>query len=154
MSIFGINLLPFKSQLTLRIKEQKQEIFDPIRKRWYLAQPEEIVRQLFILYLKNEKNIPLGKIAVEKGFKVAGLAKRFDLVVLDAYANPLLLIELKSAKIPLNQNVLDQANFYNKTLNCKYSLVSNGLQAVFAEIDYTKNEYFFHNDVLNYEDLR
>ena len=69
---------------------------------------EEWVRQNIISFLHKDLKVPISHIAVEKGFKVKGLSKRFDIVVFDKKGNIIILIECKSPKIKLNQKSIDQ----------------------------------------------
>jgi hypothetical protein len=63
-----------------RIDEQKKLIFDRVRKKNYPLTPEEWVRQNCLELLLNHYEINISKIAVERGLKVSGIAKRFDVV--------------------------------------------------------------------------
>jgi hypothetical protein len=60
-----------------KMKEEnnKEFIFDVIRKKWILLTPEEWVRQNFIQYLIVEKEYPASLIAVEKEIKLGELKK-------------------------------------------------------------------------------
>ena len=59
-------------QYQFKIKEEGgiKYIFDPIRKKYLVLQPEEWVRQNFIQFLIKEKGFPSSLIAVEKGLKL------------------------------------------------------------------------------------
>ena len=75
-----INLMQFKSLLKTRREEDKRYIYDPIRKKWLVLQPEELVRQLVIHYLLEEKQYNLNRLSLERGFKYNKRNKRFDLL--------------------------------------------------------------------------
>jgi hypothetical protein len=77
----------------------KEQIFCMIRKRWVFLSPEEWVRQNILLYLSEVMHYPASLIAVEKQVAVAGMMKRFDLVV---YKNdsPFMVIECKEMNVP------------------------------------------------------
>ena len=60
MSI-DLNLLKYQSQLQLR---KDKRLFDPIRKKWIVITPEELVRQMLLLYMMEEKDFPKNKINV------------------------------------------------------------------------------------------
>ena len=47
----NIDLLSWKNELIISQKEGKTFVLDPIRKKKILLQPEELVRQLMILWL-------------------------------------------------------------------------------------------------------
>ncbi|MDR2868262.1 MAG: type I restriction enzyme HsdR N-terminal domain-containing protein [Bacteroidales bacterium] len=111
------------------------EIFDPVRKKWIKLTEEEQVRQNFVLFLIHEKKIPLSHISVEKQIKVNGLTKRYDIVVYDNQGKPEMVIECKSPKVPLTQEVIDQASRYNSTLNAPILGVVNGIESRFYKIN-------------------
>ena len=46
-----LDLLSYKKELKVKMVKGQKKIFDSIRKKWYVWQPEELVRQLLILYL-------------------------------------------------------------------------------------------------------
>ncbi len=54
---------PPKYQIKIRKTDNKTEVFDLLRKRWFLLTPEEEVRQKVILFLLNEKGYPPGRLA-------------------------------------------------------------------------------------------
>ena len=64
-------------QYPIKLKEENGNtyIFDPIRKKYLVLQPEEWVRQNFIQYLIHEKKFPSSLIVIEKGLKLNELQK-------------------------------------------------------------------------------
>ena len=78
------------------LKIEEGDIFDPIRKKWVKLTPEESVRQLLILYLKDKFNISFRHILVEKEITFNNLRWRYDIVVYNKEAIPVLLIECKA----------------------------------------------------------
>ena len=54
--------------LVPRIREGREYIFDPVRKKEVRLTPEEWVRQHFIRYLHQELDYPLSLMQVEKEF--------------------------------------------------------------------------------------
>ena len=79
----------------------KTEIFDAIRKRFYVLTPEEWVRQNFIQYLIQEKEFPASLMAIEKGLKLNGMQKRTDIVQYNKSGNPVLIVECKAPESSL-----------------------------------------------------
>ena len=71
------------------------------------------------------------------------MQRRYDLVLWDKQANPLLLVECKAHTIPIAQQTLDQIARYNLALRVPYLLVTNGLESYCCEIDVEKGEYRF-----------
>ena len=70
-----IDFLRYKGSLkTQKNKTGKIEVYDIVRKKYVILQPEELVRQLVIHYLIAEKKAPLSKMRVEKGLTEIGRA--------------------------------------------------------------------------------
>ena len=150
--MIDINLHEFRSQLKVRSEGNTKFIWDPLRKKYLVPQPEELVRQLLILYLTQKLDYPISRIQVEKSLKVFGQNKRYDIIVYDQYIKPYLLIECKSHKELINQSVLDQVSRYNITLNTPYLLVTNGVQTYCFAIDKGNKKVKFLREVPNYND--
>ena len=126
--------------LKLRTKEGKEEIFDPVRRKWLIMTPEERVRQTFVLFLLNERHIPLSHISIEKAINVNGMTQRYDLVVFDQNARPWMVVECKAPHVKLTQEVVAQAGRYNKTLRAPILGVTNGRENIFFSIDFETEE--------------
>ncbi len=141
--MIDLGLTKYHDKLKIKKEGDKNYIFDLIRRKWLVLQPEEYVRQLMVEYLIQEKGYSKNLISIEKGLKVNKLDKRYDLVVYDKDLNPVILIECKSPKVKINQQVLDQAGWYNSTLKVKYLVVTNGIQSFVSLIDYEKQSFHF-----------
>jgi hypothetical protein len=140
--MIDINLHQYKDQLKIKKEEKNVLIFDQIRKKYIILQPEELVRQLLILHLIMI-GYPKEKIQVEKGLNINGLMRRFDIVVYDSNFLPYLLIECKSHTVPISQDTFDQIANYNVQLRAPYLLVTNGVQTYCCELDF-KNKKINH----------
>ena len=123
--------------------ENKVHIFDPIRKKFVVLQPEEWVRQNVVQFLIHEKKYPKSLINVEKQLTVNTLKKRYDIVIFDSLGNITLLVECKSPKITVNQETFDQIAKYNMQLKAEFLMVSNGLQHFYCKMDFNKEKYTF-----------
>lgn len=112
---------PFK----IETREDKEYIFDPLRKKWVRLTPEEWVRQNFLQYLLQVKQYPASLIAIEKEIQIGELKKRFDILV---YRNdhPWLLIECKEMNIPIDETVMQQLLRYQTVVQASYLIVTNG----------------------------
>lgn len=150
--MIDINLHEFRSYLQIKTEGGTKYIWDPIRKKYLVPQPEELVRQLLILYLTQKLDYPISRIQVEKSLKVLGQYKRYDIIIYNQEIEPYLLIECKSHKESINQSVLDQAARYNITLNAPYLLVTNGVQTYCCAIDKATKEVAFLESVPNYSE--
>lgn len=124
-----------------RLRIENNTVFDPVRKKWYLIQPEELVRQTLLLYLLDEKKIALQRMAVEKTIHLHHLTRRFDLVYHDKKGKPLLLVECKSPSVALTDKVLEQAVWYNFEVKAPYLLLSNGKQSAWYQVQVNEKKY-------------
>lgn len=137
-------------QFKLKSSENKQLIFDKIRKKYVVLTPEEWVRQNFVTYLITEKKYPISLIAVEKQLIVNNLKKRFDILVFNTDGFPKIIVECKAPSIKISQNTFDQISRYNLALNAEILIVTNGIEHYYCKVD-TKNEkYSFLNNIENY----
>lgn len=134
---------------SFRIKnsQNKQYIFDGIRKRFVVLQPEEWVRQHVLRYLVFTKNYPKSLINVEKQLTVNKLKKRYDVVVFNPDGTIFLLIECKAPGIKITQSTFDQIARYNYQLKAGYLMVTNGLEHYYCEMDHNNEKYRFLEDI-------
>jgi hypothetical protein len=140
-----LNFPPF--EFKLRDVNKRQEIFDPVRHKFVMLNPEEWVRQHLIAYLTQIKNYPISMIGVEKQLMLNKLPKRFDLVVFGRNANPFLLVECKAPGVEITEKTFDQAARYNMLLQAEYFLITNGLEHYTCRIDYENKQYVFIEDI-------
>ncbi|MGB5818037.1 MAG: type I restriction enzyme HsdR N-terminal domain-containing protein [Saonia sp.] len=133
------------SAYDFRFKNSKNKvhIFDAIRKKFVVLQPEEWVRQHVVHYLILDKKYPKSLINVEKQLKFNTLTKRYDIVVFNPDGTIEILVECKSPKIKITQGVFDQIARYNMQLNAKYLMVTNGLDHFYCQMDLSKEKYTF-----------
>ncbi len=144
--------LPYYEQ-KVRLNGAKQQIFDPIRRRWVALTPEEWVRQNMISHLTNALHVPETRLSNETPISFNGLSKRCDTVVYDADLQPLMIVEYKAPTIEITQKVFDQIAVYNLKLQVPYLLVSNGLTHIFCKVDCENKRYLFSPEILDYNQL-
>lgn len=130
--------------------ENKRLIFDAIRKKFVVLQPEEWVRQHCIQYLINEKNYPKSLINVEKELKLNNLKKRYDIVVYKTDGSIHLIIECKAPLITIDQATFDQIARYNLELNATYLMVTNGINHYYCQMDFEDERYTFLKEIPDY----
>jgi len=124
-------------------RENKVHIFDVIRKKFVVLQPEEWVRQHLLHYLVQDKKYPPSIISVEKQLTINKLKKRYDIVVYNSDGSIEILVECKSPKIKITQPVFDQIARYNMQLNSSYLMVTNGLNHFYCKMDLKEEKYAF-----------
>ena len=126
-------------------------IFDVIRKKFMVLQPEEWVRQHCVQFLIEEKKYPISLINAEKELKVNDLRKRYDIVVYNPDGSIHLIVECKSFKIKIDQSTFDQIARYNLTLNASYLMVTNGINHYYCSMDMKDQRYQFLKDIPQYK---
>ncbi|MFJ1354538.1 type I restriction enzyme HsdR N-terminal domain-containing protein [Capnocytophaga canimorsus] len=144
-----LNFYPY--QFRFKNSENKTLIFDEIRKKFVVLQPEEWVRQHVVQFLIQEKSFPKSLINVEKELMINGLKKRYDIVVYKNTGEILLVVECKAPDILINQKVFDQVFRYNLSLQASVLMVTNGLQHYYAMIDYNSNKLLFMESLPDYK---
>jgi len=138
-----------------RIKEENgvTQIFDEFRKKYINLSPEEWVRQHFLHFLVNEKSYPKGLMLVEKEILVNGLKRRPDLVVYSKNGKARMIVEFKSPKVKVDEDVFFQIAMYNKKLQVPFLILSNGLEHFCAKIDLESGQMKYLKDFPLYSDL-
>lgn len=144
-----LNLPPFEHKILQR--EGKATIFDSIRKKYVALTPEEWVRQHFVHYLTDCLQYPKSLVNVENGLRFNRMQRRSDIVVYDRQGVPFMIIECKSYKQRINNNVFEQVTLYNNTLKAKFIVVTNGLQHYCCRIDHQQKRYTFQEDLPAFE---
>jgi len=139
-------------QYSFRFKnsENKVSVFDVIRKKFVILQPEEWVRQNCVHYLIKQKKIPKSLINVEKKLEVNGLTKRYDIVVFKSDGSLRLMVECKAPKIRIDQTTFDQIARYNLELKAEYLMVTNGIDHYYCQMDFENRRYVFLKDIPEY----
>ncbi len=140
-----------KFEFRFKSNENKVSIFDEIRKKFIILQPEEWVRQHSVQYLIQHKNYPKSLINVEKELKVNGLSKRYDIVVFNPDGSIHIIVECKSHHVKIDQTTFDQIARYNLTLNANYLMVTNGINHYYCRMDFENERYEFLRDIPSYE---
>ena len=148
--LLELDLLSFQSRLRLTQSAEKHLVFDPIRRKNIILTPEELLRQMFVLYLLETKNYPSHRIRVEVGIELNGMKKRCDIVIFDADMRPWLLLECKSPKISLNQSTFEQAARYNMQLKAPFLVITNGLATYCAGLDFENQSFQYLPDLPDY----
>lgn len=130
--------------------QNKIAVFDELRKKFIILTPEEWVRQHCVKFLHKEKNYPLSLINVEKQLKIAGLTKRYDIVVFEPGGDIQIIVECKSPTIKINQDTFDQIARYNLSLKANYLMVTNGIEHFYCKMDYENENYIFLKELPEY----
>ncbi len=146
-----MQLLHFPTyQFRFKSNENKTLIFDIIRKKFVVLNPEEWVRQHVVHFLHHDKNYPLSHINVEKQIKVHKTTKRYDVVVFNPDGSILIIVECKAPSIKINQATFDQIARYNFVIQASFLFVTNGLDHYYCNMDYKQEQYVFLKELPNY----
>lgn len=143
----GIDFLKYQDELKLQHSGDKSKVWDLVRKKYIVLQPEEFVRQLVIQWLVQDLEVSKNLIHLERQFTLNNRIKRFDIIVYDRNAHPFLLIECKAPQEKLNQKVFDQIAVYHSVIQAPYLLLTNGLTTYLASIDSQLEQYTFETSV-------
>jgi len=110
-----------------RMKEEneKEWIFDELRKAWVRLTPEEWVRQNMLQYLVQIKKYPASLIAVEKEISLGEIKKRFDILIYKE-SKPWMIIECKEMNVAMDEPALRQVLNYNIRLQTPFVVITNG----------------------------
>ena len=145
------NLTFPKYEFRLKKIEEKRFIFDEIRKKYIEFTPEEWVRQNCVKFLIDKKKYFSHLISIEKTIKLNGLTKRFDIIAYDIFGNVDLLVECKAPNIIIDQKSFDQIITYDKVINAKYLMLTNGIINYYCEINKIDNKINFLKDIPVYK---
>ena len=103
-----------------------KQIWDPLRKKYVTATPEEQVRQWFITQLRDRFKVPVTMMRSEAGFLFGGKRYRADIIVYGRDGKPVAVVECKRPEVDLDASVAEQAMKYNSVLGVKFLILTNG----------------------------
>ncbi|MCE3008322.1 MAG: type I restriction enzyme HsdR N-terminal domain-containing protein [Bacteroidetes bacterium] len=115
-------------------------LWDPIRRCYAEAKPEEWVRQRLLFALLSQVQVPPARIAVERRVLYMGRPRRFDVLVFDTAGRASLLCECKAPGVPLSATVALQAASYNRELQAPLVLLTNGDQCLLLDAQMARPE--------------
>lgn len=127
--------------------ENKTQIFDEIRKKFVVLQPEEWVRQHCVKFLIHSKQYPKSLINVEKQLKINSVSKRYDIVVYHPNGKVNCIVECKAPTVQISQEVFDQIAQYNMALKADYLMVTNGINHYYCKMDFSSKSYNFMEEL-------
>jgi hypothetical protein len=139
------------SSFEFREREGNREILDTIRGQWVVLTPEEWVRQCMVRYLTCQLGYPAGLTAIEKGFDLNGTTYRADIVTYDRRGKAILAVECKAPEIKINQKTFDQIGQYNKVIQARYLVVTNGLTHFCVSVDLALGQWEQMERIPEYE---
>jgi type I restriction enzyme M protein len=112
--------------------EEKVEVWCAKRERWLRAKPEEVVRQMFLVWIQETLKYDLKRVRVEWPIQMGHdeEKERADITVFadDACTDPYLVFELKK---PASKDGLEQLRSYLRWTGCFFGCWSNGIDHSF-----------------------
>jgi type I restriction enzyme M protein len=110
-----------------RAEDQKIDVWCAKREKWFRAKPEEVVRQMFLVWVQDALKYPLRRIRVEWPIQVGHdmEKERADIAIFsdDACTDPYVVFELKK---PQSKEGLEQLRSYLRWTGCFFGCWSNG----------------------------
>lgn len=146
--------------------EPPATVYDPVRRQFVAATPEEVIRQKWLKSMVEERGFPLPLLAVEKELRglphLQGEAKtlprrRIDIV---AFAKgihplfplfPLLLIECKA--VDLNPRFARQVIGYNGVIGARFIALANQEEFLLGSFDEESGMFKFKEGLPTYQSL-
>jgi len=126
------------------------QIFDEVRKKFVVIQPEEWVRQHCLHFILKEKKYPISLVSIEKQLLVHGQKKRYDIVVYNKDGSVHCIVECKAPNIEINQEAFDQIAQYNISLNTTYMMITNGVNHYYCTMHKPSKTYRFLESLPEY----
>lgn len=147
-----LNLPEYPLQIK-KMAKNKDYVFDILRKKHVVLTPEEWVRQNLLHFLIYERHFPVALFSIETGLKVNRVIKRYDFLVYNRSAQPLMLCECKAPEVKVAQKTFDQVIAYNQSINAGYILVSNGINHFCCKLDRDQHKFIFLQEIPDYEHI-
>lgn len=113
-----------------KVKQKEGKVYDPIRKKYVQAKPEEYVRQKTIRFLIDCLKVPADRIVVECALSTLGVEgdkRRIDIGILDPENSVAAVVECKNSLVGYNEPAFIQAQDYLMDLHARYFIVTDGM---------------------------
>jgi hypothetical protein len=115
------------AKLSIAKKGDQFVVWCVVRKKHLVLTPEEWVRQHVVHFLINERQIPLPRINTEHLLRINGQNRRCDVLVVDGFGQPLLIVECKAATVALDEKTLLQISNYAQATTVPFLWMTNGI---------------------------
>lgn len=129
-----------QARLKITSENGSYYVWCEIRKKRLLLTPEEWVRQHVLHYLMYHSNVPAAKIVSERLVVINGQNRRCDIMIVDDFGQPKLIVECKATKVPIDEKTFLQTSNYVRETQSRYFWMTNGLQH--AIVDCAQPEVF------------
>ena len=143
----------FNFEPRTRVEAGERQIFDPVRKGWFVLTPEEFVRQFYIDYMSSELGYPISRMGCEITVKGNGPIKRADLIIYNRAGQAIMICEFKRMNVSIDKETLFQAARYNRDLGAKYVFVANGKEQMLVTLDLEGGQHSYSSNLVAKEIL-
>lgn len=136
-----------------KVKKVRNEVYDPIRKKYVRATPEEYVRQQTIQFLIDYLGVPQDRIIVERTLSrlgVEGDRRRIDIGILDQEGEITAVVECKESIVGDHEAACVQAQDYLQALHAKFFFVTDGM--TFKGYRFKMMSFLQLEDIPHYEE--
>lgn len=130
--------------------DNREHIYDPLRKKEVALTPEEEVRQYFISWLIKERNYKAALMASEYSIKYNRRSFRCDIVCFNRQLQPFMIVECKAPSVKIDNAIIEQICRYNMVLKVKYLVITNGVITFAFEFSSESGSYKFISDIPEY----
>ena len=134
--------------------KEREQVFDPLRKKYVALTPEERVRQSFIRWLNDARGYPLSLMASEYSIQFGKKDYRCDIVCFSSNLQPLLAVECKAPHVKLECEAAEQICRYNMVLKVRYLVITNGVTTFAFELEPESGSYRYISDIPSYAECR
>jgi type I site-specific restriction endonuclease len=105
---------------------EQDKYYDPLRRKWVAATPEEKVRQWFIGVLRDSAGVPEGLMMSEVQMAFGDKALRADILIYGKDGSPLAIVECKEPEVEISAKTAQQALLYYAVLKADFIFLTNG----------------------------
>ena len=105
---------------------ESPKYYDPVRRKWVAATPEEKVRQWFISVLAESAGVPAWMMMSEVPMKFGQKSWRADIVIYSGDGEPLAIVECKRPGVQVGASVAEQALRYSTVQQVRFIFLTNG----------------------------
>jgi hypothetical protein len=136
------------------VRLKGDQIWDPLRKKYYVCTPEEWVRQHFVDYLINHKEYPKGRLVNEHIVNYNGMKKRCDIALFNDKLGVDVIVECKAPEVNITEDTFYQIAKYCHVLKASLLILTNGMDHYVAFLDKEKNELAYLKEIPHFITLQ
>ena len=105
---------------------ESPKYYDPLRRKWVAATPEEKVRQWFISVLAESAGVPAWMMMSEVPMKFGQKSWRADIVIYSGDGEPLARVDCKRPGVQVGASVAEQALRSSSVQQVRFIFLTNG----------------------------